>query len=211
MSRKSLKIRLGKQVNFGESYSLVFTKGVTSKAGNSLAEQVQLNFQINQPKFNTSVMVNKNRLQFDIKLNQSGEKIFTKVKVTNNTGESVPYIGFNGCDRGLNAALFTDTKDDLIREPVPWHMLNGPCTDHLPQYQLQPGESIELATVLYPPAEPVNGELYAKVIFQRGTSESNSSYTSNRNSDSFKSLIINDGLKADSLYMRSGFFTDKIV
>ena len=76
----------------------------------------------------------------------------------------------------MNAAIFTDTKEGSKPIGSQWGMGVGGCTTDVPQHQLQPGASIDLVTVLYPPVEPVNGELYVKVIFQRGTSGSDYSY-----------------------------------
>ncbi|MBB6444371.1 S-layer homology domain-containing protein [Bacillus benzoevorans] len=175
--RKSLKFRLDKQFNFGETYSLFITKDVASTAGHSLAEPLQLKFQINQPDFNLKKIVEQDGMQFDFQLDQSNEKIFTKVTATNTTSETIPYIGFSSCDKGLNGALFIDTKDGPTTVGSQWMTIYGGCLTYLPQYQLQPGASIELMTVFYPPTEPVNGELYVKVIFQRGTSSNDYSYS----------------------------------
>jgi hypothetical protein len=173
---KSVKLRLLDLYDFDETYTLYITKDVQSTIGKPLMEPITIKFHTNQPEFDVKKSIVQDGVQFDIMLDQKDEKVFVKAKATNISSKSIPYIGFSGCDLGISAQLYSDTEDGPVKVGSQWRT-GTPCTANIPQYSLEAGESIEVAHVLYPPAQPAAGNLYIKVRFQKGTDGRNSSYS----------------------------------
>ena len=146
---KSVKLRLARLFEPNETYTLHITKEVQSNLGYSLTEPITINFKTNQPQYNVKKFVAQNGLQFEMMVDQKDEKVFVHTKATNNNRESIPYIGFNGCDPGISAGLYSDTKDGPVEVGSQWRT-EFPCTLDIPHYTLEPGKSIEVVHVLYP-------------------------------------------------------------
>ncbi|WP_191090561.1 S-layer homology domain-containing protein [Niallia endozanthoxylica] len=172
---QSVKLLLGQLYEFDETYTLYITEDVQSTSGNPLSEPVRIKFHTNKPEFDVEKSVEQDGVKFDIMLDLTDEKVFAKVKATNITSGPIPYVGFSGCDPGISAGLSTESVDGSVKTGSKWR-LSGSCTPEVPQYSLQPGASIEVVEVLYPPEQPAGKNLYVKVRFQRGTSESHSTF-----------------------------------
>ena len=72
-----------------------------------------------------------------------------KIKATNISDEAIPYVGFNGCDRGIRVAIFTEDMNGQVFKGSykPDGML---CNLQVSNYSLAPGESTEDTQVFYP-------------------------------------------------------------
>ncbi|MBB6444482.1 S-layer homology domain-containing protein [Bacillus benzoevorans] len=156
-----------------ETYYLYITKDMTSKMGNPLAKPLKLKFHTNGPEYTINQTIEQDGIKLELAIDQSEEKVFAKVKATNVSSEPISYFGTNGCDKGIAADLFTDTKDGPVKIGSKWAPSGIACTLMIEHYVLQPGATIEILEVLYPPAEPVNGNIYVKAIFKREIDKSN--------------------------------------
>jgi hypothetical protein len=161
---KTIKLRLGEPYDFNETYTLYLTKDVKSQIGNPLLEQIAIHFHTNQPEFNIIKSIEQDGMKFDIKIDQSNEKIITEVQATNISNASIPYIGSDSCDPGMYAYLFSDTSSGGVGTRL--NSANG-CTLAIEEYNLEPGESIKIVEILYPPTQPKQGNIYVKVGFKR--------------------------------------------
>ncbi|WP_071393330.1 S-layer homology domain-containing protein [Bacillus tuaregi] len=172
---KSVKVQLAFRLyDMDETYTLYIKRDVQSKLGNALMEPMVIPFQTNHPDFDMTQSFEEDGVQMEVNLDQQEEKILVKVKATNTTAEAIPYVGFNGCDPGITAQLYKDTADGPVRVGSRWENRGG-CTQDVPQYSLAAGKSIETVDMLYPPQQDME-HLYVKIVFNRGTSGSNSSF-----------------------------------
>ncbi|WP_338452753.1 hypothetical protein R4Z09_13365 [Niallia oryzisoli] len=53
-------------------------------------------------------------------LDQTDEKVLVKVTATNISSKAIPYVGFNGCDPGVSAQLYSDTEDGPVKVGSQW-------------------------------------------------------------------------------------------
>lgn len=172
---KTVKLRLGQLSEFDENYTLFITKDVQSKIGNPLTEPVSIKFHTNRPEFGVEKSVEQDGIKFDLMLDLTDEKIFTKVKATNITSEPIPYVGFSGCDPGISAGLSAVAEDGSVKAGSKWRM-TGSCTPVVPLYSLQPGASIEVVEVFYPPEQTTVENLFVNIRFQKVNKENSSDY-----------------------------------
>jgi hypothetical protein len=163
---KSVKLDLAQLFEPNETYTLHITKEIKSHLGYSLTEPIHIKFKTNQPQYNINKFVANNGLQFEMKVDQKEDKVFVNTKVTNNSNEAVPYHGTSGCDPGISAKVYSDTKDGSVAVGSQWRTKFS-CTSNAPQYTLDRGKSIEVVNVLYPPKGPTEN-LYVKVRFNKG-------------------------------------------
>ncbi|KXH81963.1 S-layer homology domain-containing protein [Sporosarcina sp. HYO08] len=170
---KSVKLHLVDLYDFDESYALYITKDIQSKTGNPLAEPMTLKFHTTKPEFTLKKSIEQDGVQFEMMLAHSDEKIYAKVKATNVSSKTIPYVGYNGCDPGISAKLFIETEDGQVNIGSKWHTVAA-CTQDVSEHHLKPGASIEVVEVLYPSVQTTNGNIYAKVTFQRGEIKENS-------------------------------------
>lgn len=175
--KKSVKLRLGELYDFNETYYLYITKDVKSINGTHLAEPLKLKFQTRESEFNVKKTIEQDGIQFEIMIDQSDEKVYTKVKATNISSETIPYISGHGCDPGMSADLFAESEAEQVKVGSKWVTVMA-CPQMVNQYFLDPGESIEMLEVLYPPTRPLNHNYYIKVTFKKGIIRGNSFATS---------------------------------
>ena len=87
---------------------------------------------------NVSKTVEKDGIRFDVTFSSNDFKpngeLTATVKATNISEETIPYIGFNGCDRGVKATIFAETNGQVFtgdQKPNGLH-----CTDEVRYYTL---------------------------------------------------------------------------
>ena len=95
-----------------------------------------------------------------MKVDQREDKVFVNTKVTNNSNEAVLYHGTSGCDPGISARVYSDTKDGPVAVGGQWHTKFA-CTTDVPQYTLDRGKSIEVVNVSIS-TERVNRKSFCK-------------------------------------------------
>ena len=100
------------------------------------------------------------------------QKLYAKIKVTNTGEETIPYFGGNGCDKGLSADLFTEADNGEVKAGSKWKS-PALCTLAIKKYSLKSGETTEITEVINLPSEPLNGDAYLKINFQRGLPDGN--------------------------------------
>ncbi|MED4531234.1 Ig-like domain-containing protein [Metabacillus fastidiosus] len=169
-NKKAVKLRIGRLYDFNENYVLYIKDGVKSIKGRPLKEPVKMKFQTVNPEFDDPKVINQDGLEFQAILSQIDKKLYAKIKVTNKSEETIPYSGKNGCDKGISADLFTETDNGEVRTGSKW---TSPalCTLAIKKYSLKPGETAEILEVINLPNEPLNGDIYLKINFQRGFSD----------------------------------------
>ncbi|MGG3805223.1 Ig-like domain-containing protein [Metabacillus fastidiosus] len=172
--KKVVKLRLGRLYDFNENYVLYIKDGVKSIKGRPLKEPVKMKFQTVNPKFDDPKVMNQDGLEFQAILSQIDKKLYAKIKVTNESEETIPYFGIDGCDKGLSADLFTETDNGEVREGSKWKS-PALCTLAIKKYSLKPGETAEIIEVINLPGEPLNGDAYLKINFQKGLPNGNHS------------------------------------
>lgn len=165
---KVVNLPLWNLYDFDETYTLFIKEGLTSKTGRPLAEPVAIKFHTNKPDFSVKQSVEQDGVQFDIMADPSYKKVYVKVKATNKSSQPIPYISGSGCDPGLDAALVTETADGPVKVGGKWSTAAN-CTLAIRELTLQPGESIGIVEVLYPPAQPFDEEIYLNAVLPTGT------------------------------------------
>ncbi|RHW31377.1 S-layer homology domain-containing protein [Lysinibacillus yapensis] len=126
------------------------------------------------PEFNVEKTVERDGIKFDLFLGQAYGRLYVKTKATNISENGVPYIGFNGCDRGFSANLFTENNGEKIEVGSVWRNPVILCTQAIQDLVLEPGETIEETEILNPPTEGFKENHFVKVEFQKGVYEGNS-------------------------------------
>ncbi|MGG3889884.1 Ig-like domain-containing protein [Metabacillus fastidiosus] len=171
-NKKVVKLRLVRLYDFNENYVLYIKDGVKSIKGRPLKEPVKMKFQTVNPEFDDPKVINQDGLEFQAILSQIDKKLYAKIKVTNKSEETIPYSGKNGCDKGLSADLFTETANGEVRTGSKW---TSPalCTLAIKKYSLKPEETVEIIEVINLPSEPLNGDIYLKINFQKGLPDGN--------------------------------------
>ncbi len=162
---KFVRLRLAGLYDPNETYYLYISKELTSKMGNPLAETLKLKFHTNSPEYKLNKTSEQDGIKLEVMIDQTDEKVFAKVKATNVSNEPISYTGSSGCDRGIAADLYNDTKDGPVKVGGKW-TTSLMCTLAIEYYKLQPGASIEILEVLYLPKEPVDGDIYVKAVFK---------------------------------------------
>ena len=165
--KKSLVLPLGFLYDFNETYYL-YIKDVKSIHGSTLREPIKMKFQTINPDFNVAQMVEKDGIRFNVMLSETDTKLYAKLKATNVSENTISYIGYDGCDRGLKANLFNKTDSGEVKVGSKWRTSSA-CTAAIEEYVLEPGETIEVIEVLYLPKEPVDGGMYLKVGLETGS------------------------------------------
>ncbi|MEC2077503.1 Ig-like domain-containing protein [Metabacillus fastidiosus] len=173
-NKKAVKLRLGRLYDFNENYVLYIKDGVKSIKGRPLKEPVKMKFQTVNPEFEDPKVINQDGVEFQAIVSQIDKKLYTKIKVTNKSEETIPYFGKDGCDKGLSADLFTEMSNGKIIKGVKWES-SALCTAVLKSYSLEAGETVEIIEVIDMPSEPLNGDAYLKINFQRGIPDGNDS------------------------------------
>lgn len=120
------------------------------------------------PEFSDVKTVEQDGIKFEIMLSQTDENLYAKIKATNISEDTIPYVGYNGCDRGLSANLFAESDDEEVQVGSKWRNLLMSCTQAVVQRFLEPGAMIEVLEVLSPPTEGFKENHYIKVKFQKG-------------------------------------------
>ena len=134
--------------------------------------EVQMDIKEELKPLTISKTAEKNGIKFDVTFSSKDFKpngeLNVKVKATNISDEDIPYVGFNGCDRGINVSIFT--KD------INGHMFKGNikpsdvlCNLQVSDYSLAPGESTEDTQVFILPTKGLNDHVYANVTFKNKT------------------------------------------
>ena len=145
------------------------------KAGNARKVTVTI-YEAPKP-LNASKTVEKDGIKFDATFSsndfQPKGELTAKIKATNISEEVISYIGFNGCDRGLHTTVYAEDDNGQVFEGSEKPNNEYSCNTEVKNYSLDPGETIEVTEVLYPPTKGLNDHVYAKVTFQKG---SNASY-----------------------------------
>jgi hypothetical protein len=172
----TVKLDLGELYDPKETYYLHITKDVKSIGGQPLAQPIMLKLLPNKPDINSEKSLVQNGFQFDIKLEQSGGKVLVHITVTNISGESIPYIGYNGCDRGMYATLLADSGNgsNVVSQIDPTRVRSildlQVCTQAIVQYILKPGASAKITEVFYPSTQQLNGKNYINIVLKTGLS-----------------------------------------
>ena len=170
--KKTVKIYLGDLYDFNETYYLYISNNLKSIKGTPLKEPIKMKFQTVNPEFNIVKTVEQDGIKFEVMLNtkdiQKGKKLYAKVKATNVSEDHIPYISSNGCDVGLHARLHTESDTGQVKAGSNWRSSLSECTDSVEQYFLEPGETIEILEILYPPTEGLKDNAFVKVTFQKG-------------------------------------------
>jgi hypothetical protein len=177
-SQKSstVKMDLGELYNPNETYYLHITKDVKSISGQSLAQPIMLKLLPSKSKINVEKSVVHKGVQFDTELEQSDGKMFIHVTATNISGESIPYVGYNGCDRGMSAVLYSDIGNGPVTvsqlDPARTRSITDfpVCTQNIPQYILKPGASAKITNAFYPTTQQLNGKNYINILIKTGIS-----------------------------------------
>lgn len=172
---KTVKLDLVHLFDIDETYTLYIAKDVQSKLGKPLTEPLTFKFRTNLPEYDIIRSFEQDGVRFGIMLDQQEEKVLVNVTATNISNESIPYVGFNGCDPGISAHLYSETEDGPVNVGSLWRTGNA-CTMDIPQYNLDPGESIEVVHMLYPP-EQLPENVYAKIRFNKGSYAGNSTFS----------------------------------
>lgn len=173
---RSVKLNSRYLFDFDENYTLYITKDIQSKLGKALTEPITIKFHTNPLESDIKSSFEQDGVHFDVQLDQNDEKVLVKVTAANTSNDSIPYIGFNGCDPGMSAHLYSGTENGPVKVGSKWGISSGfSCTLNVPQYHLEPGESIEVIDVLYLPKQPVEN-LYVKIKFNKGNASGKSSY-----------------------------------
>jgi hypothetical protein len=57
----------------------------------------------------------KDGIEFQVMLNttelQTNGKLYAKAKVTNVSEETIPYLGYDGCDLGVSSSIIAESDD----------------------------------------------------------------------------------------------------
>jgi hypothetical protein len=165
----TVKLQLGELYEPNETYYLYITKNVKSKSGSPLAEPILIKFHPVKLELNMKKSLVQKGIQYEVQTEQSDGKVFLNVTATNISGETIPYFGHNGCDRGIDAELFAETENGPVqvsgRDPA---RSNFPevCTQNIPEYTLEPGASVKIVKVFYPSAQQINGKKFIKVTLK---------------------------------------------
>ena len=91
-----------------------------------------------------------------------------KAKATNVSEDTVPYIAYDGCDRGFSANLFAESDDGQVEVGSKWRHPLILCNPEVRELFLEPGETIEELEILNPPTEGFKENHYVKVKFNKG-------------------------------------------
>lgn len=126
------------------------------------------------PEFTDGKTAEQDGIHFEVMLSQMDAKLYAKVKATNVSGDTIPYVGYDGCDRGLSAELFAESEDGEVQVGSKWSSPVISCNLAVWQYFLEPGETIEELEILSPPTEGLKENHYVKVKFQKGLLDSTS-------------------------------------
>ena len=105
-----------------------------------------------------SKTVEKDGIQFDVTFftndfKPNGE-LNVKIKATNISNEATPYVGNNGCDRGIRVEIFTEDMNGQVFKGSykPDGIL---CNLEVSNYSLAPGESTEETEVFILPTKRI--------------------------------------------------------
>jgi hypothetical protein len=165
---KLVRPLFGPLYDFDETYTLNITKNVKSKFGLSLEEPFTLKFHTRKLEYDRKESIVQDGVKFHIQLDQFDAKVFINVTAINISDETIPYIGFDGCDRGVSSEVYTDYGDGKVTKGSKWY--GGQiCTQAIVNRTLSPGATIKIADLLYFPSQQNNGKSYVKVAFQKGT------------------------------------------
>ena len=140
------------------------------KAGNAKKTTVTV-YQAPIP-FKSKETIEKDGVKFDVTLISSdlqpNKKLNVKVKATNVSEEAISYIGYDACDHGLHAAVYTEDKLGEVFEggKSGSHILS--CAQVIKNYSLDPGETIEVSETFIIPTKGFNNHFYVIVTFQKG-------------------------------------------
>ena len=143
------------------------------KAGN--AKKVTVTVYETPKPLNVSKTVEKDGIKFDVTFSTKDFKpngeLTANIKATNISEEAIPYVRWDGCDRGVRATIFADDNGQVFTGSQKPNGLS--CNQAVWNSTLLPGETIEASQVFYLPTNGLNDHVYAKVTFQKG---SNASY-----------------------------------
>ena len=99
-----------------------------------------------------SKTVEKDGIGFDVTFSSNDFKpnggLNVKVKAINISDEAIPYVGFDGSDRGIKAAIFTEDMNGQVFKGSnkPSNIVGNMMVSY---YSLAPDESTEETNVFY--------------------------------------------------------------
>ena len=162
-----VKVRIHALFDFDETYYL-YIKDVKSIHGDVLKYPVQMKFQTEKVDFNVNKLIEQDGLKFEATLGQTVDNLYAKVKVTNVSKEIIPYMGYDGLDKGLSTTILS--KNDAGESKVGSKWFNTSIVGNAALWEktLKPGEAIEFFEVLYLPSQPLYENNYLQVTFQKG-------------------------------------------
>lgn len=162
-----VEIHLGDLYEFNEVYTIHITQGVRNEeVGEHLSTPAVLKFHTSNPEFTMNKTSEEDGLKQEIMISPTQNKIYVKIKSTNVSDKPIPYFSINsGCDQGMSAHLISSTEAGESLVGSTWRGVSG-CSDEVEEYSLPPGKSVEKLEILYPPTQPVNGNIYVKAGLQ---------------------------------------------
>ncbi|MBB6444353.1 S-layer homology domain-containing protein [Bacillus benzoevorans] len=164
---KTVKVRLYGLFDFDETYYLVIDKDVNSKIGNPLTESFKIKFHTRKPEF-TTMTSEQDGLKYEIILDQTEKRVYTKLKVSNTSNKAITVYG-GGCERsGISAYLAAETETGLTKIGSQWKAAVQ-CPADVFEFTFKPGATLEDKKLLYFPAQPVNGDINLIVRLQNET------------------------------------------
>lgn len=122
---------------------------------------------IANPDFQFKKTYEEDGLEFEVMFSQLHGRLYVRSTATNISKDSVPYIGFDGCDQGFSANLVAKINDEQIKEGSVWRNPVIACTAAIQEFSLEPGETIEEMEVINLPIEGLKENHYVNVRFNK--------------------------------------------
>ena len=131
--------------------------------------EVQMDIKEAPKPLSVSKTVEKDGIKFDVTFSsvdfQSNGELTAKIKATNISEEAIPYVMFDGCDRGVKTTIFADDNGVVF---IGHQKPNGLTCIQAGKYStLAPGKTIEATQEFFLPKNGLNDHVYAKVTFQK--------------------------------------------
>ena len=149
-----VKVRIHELFNFDETYYL-YIKDVKSTNGSVLEEPIKMKFQTEKVDFDIEKTKEQDGLKFEATLGQTVDNLYAKVKVTNVSKVIIPYMGYDGLDKGLSATILSKNDAGEYKVGRKWFNTSISGTAALWEKSLKPGETIENFEVLFLPEKPI--------------------------------------------------------
>lgn len=162
---------------YGRTQNLFAPKDHVNRAeAAAIIHRAEAVYHLTPREFDEKEIVEQGGVKFEVMFNQTDQKLYVNTKLTNISEESIPYIGFNGCDSGISVNLFAkiDSQSVLVGTPM-WNPLLS-CPQIVRQHTLNPGETIQTFEVFSTPKEDLKETHVVKISLKNGVLDSTNPY-----------------------------------